>query len=281
MPSEHQATPPDADLESVIRAISGFVKAERRSPVEFWGALIRRALDEVIDGPRTSRWSLDQLSNTEQTYVGTKVEILVRNSLELEPGLETDVRIQGVDVDVKWSKSLEWQIGPENVGKICLGLGLSAKRKHFSVGVFRASSQNLRAGRNRDRKTSLTASAFRSQVVWLVRDASLPPNFVEELAPSIRQQILAGRSAQERIRLLAQLVPGVSIPRIAFETVARDKRDPMRRLRRDASRPNPLGGMVLLSTKYSRAELTALGFGDLPSDHWVAVPEADVNNLSR
>ena len=281
MPSQHQAIDADPALEGVYRAISGYVAAERQPPAEFWGALVRRALDEVIDGPRTSRWSLDQLSTTEQTYVGTKAEILVRNALDLEPGLETDVSVEGEDVDIKWSKTLEWQIGPENVGKICLGLGLSSGGRHFSVGLFRASRENLRAGRNRDRKTSLTADAFRSQVVWLVRDAELPPNFVEMLAPDVRRRILAGRSAQERIRLLAELVPGVPIPRVAFETVARDKRDPMRRLRRDASRSSPLGDMVLLSTKYARRELTALGFGELPKDHWVSVRASDLAKISR
>jgi hypothetical protein len=281
MPGQHQAIQADTALEAVFRAISGYVLAERRSPAAFWGELVRRALDEVIDGPRTSRWSLDQLSTTEQTYVGTKAEILVRSALDLEPGSETDVSVEGEDVDIKWSKTLEWQIGPENVGKICLGLGLSSKGRRFSVGLFRASRDNLRRGQNRDRKTSLTAEAFRTQVIWLVRDADLPRNFVEELAPGVRKRILAGKSAQERIRLLAELAPGVPIPRVAFETVARDKRDPMRRLRRDASRSSPLGEMVLLSTKYGKRDLAALGFAGLPDDHWVAVRASDLARTTR
>ena len=41
---------------------------------------LREALDEVIDTPRTGRFTLSQLEKTEKTYIGTKVEILVRDS---------------------------------------------------------------------------------------------------------------------------------------------------------------------------------------------------------
>jgi hypothetical protein len=201
---------------------------------------------------------------------------LVQSELGLEDGRATDVCIDGIDVDVKWSKTLQWQIGPENVDKICLGLGLGRGPGAFSVGLFRASRQNLRPGMNRDRKKALTAEAMRRQVMWLARDAELPRNFVADLPADIRSRIFSGKSAQQRVRLLAELVPNTPIPRIAIETVAKNMRDPMRRLRLDASRMSPLGEMRLLSTKYRKAELRALGFTSFPADHWVAVRQSDL-----
>ena len=59
--------------------------------------LIRRAIDEVIDTPRTARLTLDQ---TEKTYIGTKIEILIRNYLNIPKGL-LDLKIEGYDVDIK------------------------------------------------------------------------------------------------------------------------------------------------------------------------------------
>jgi hypothetical protein len=110
----------------------------------------------------------------------------------------------------------------------------------------------------------------------LVEDAELPPNFIEDLPTSIRTAIFAEKSAQARVRRLVTLVQGVPIPRQAFCTVALDKDDPMRRLRRDKSRPDPLGGMVVLSTKYGRAELERRGVTNLPPDHFVALPDENI-----
>lgn len=57
------------------------------------GQLIRQAYDEVVDMPRTRRWSLGQLASTEKTYVGTKVEILVQHWLGLDRGINLDLSI--------------------------------------------------------------------------------------------------------------------------------------------------------------------------------------------
>jgi hypothetical protein len=114
---------------------------------------------------------------------------------------------------------------------------------------------------------------MRDHVRWLVQDAVLPPNFIAELSDDVRARVFQERSAQSRIRMLVRLCPNVPIPREAFCTVALNKNDPMRRLRRDKYRPDPLGGMLLLSAKYGRKELLRRGLAVPPPDHWVAVPE--------
>lgn len=66
----HQAA--DAVVERRLRALAG------RDPAKKFGQAVRQAIDEVLDGPRTGRCKLAELAKTEKTYVGTKVEIVVR-----------------------------------------------------------------------------------------------------------------------------------------------------------------------------------------------------------
>ncbi len=44
---------------------------------------VRDAIDEVIDTARTGRFSPTQLNGQEKTYIGTKIEILIRAAFEL------------------------------------------------------------------------------------------------------------------------------------------------------------------------------------------------------
>lgn len=41
-------------------------------------ALLREVVDDVIQTPRTGRRSYDELEKTEKTYIGTRVEIMLR-----------------------------------------------------------------------------------------------------------------------------------------------------------------------------------------------------------
>lgn len=271
----------DPGVRVVSNALASECTKQKQSPAEVFGALTRAALDEVIDGPRTSRWDIGQLSKTEKTYIGTKLEIVLRSAFDFPVGVGTDVEIVGQNVDIKWSETSQWMIGPQLVNKLCLGVGLVDGGTGFCVGVFRARPEFLRQGSNQDKKRSLSAASFREEVAWVVEKAALPPDFIADLEPGLRDAILDGRSAQERIRLLGMLVPNTPIPRRAILTVARDKDDPTRRLRRDAGKSDPLGGMVWLSTKYGKDKLRRLGHRSLPKDHWIAVPAKDIEDMAR
>lgn len=202
----------------------------RRNGFERQSAItLRRALDEVIDGMRTGRWSVDSLEKTEKTYIGTKVEILFRFEFELENGSTLDACIQGHEVDIKCTVLKNWMIPKEAVGKLCLLVRIDDERSRFSIGVVRASQDILTAGINRDGKLSISA-AGKKMIRWLVEDGELPVNFLARIDPSVRQQILSHRSGQLRINELFRLVQGQIIPRVAIETVAQQK-DPMKRMR--------------------------------------------------
>lgn len=253
---------------------------EKRATIEdYFRRVIRQALDEVIDGPRTGRWSLNQLAKTEKAYVGTKFEIILRADLDVPCGVDTDCRIAGIETDIKWSQQRgKWMIGPENVGKVCLGASINESETEFSVGLFVPYLDRLGAA-NRDQKRTLTRKALIQHVNWLVDRADFPPSFIASLDDETRRYVFDGLSAQERVRRLAERMPFKFIPRQAFETVAmKPDGDPIRRLRRDRSNESGLGGVRLLSTKYGAEEIrTILGWEpeeDLPANHWFVVPQS-------
>lgn len=259
---------------------------EREASLEtFFGKLIRRAADEVIDGARTGRWSIGQLEKTEKTYIGTKLEILVRQALDLEAAPRAkrtekrlDLVIGGTPVDVKFSISSQWMIPKEAVGELCLLVGVNEAKAVFEVGLARCERELLRAGKNQDSKCSFSAEGKKS-ISWLVSGGALERNFISTLSPKQREIIFEkGTNAQERIRRLFDLCRRIRIPRYAVEAVAQSK-DPTRRLRQDKYNPGGLGGIVILSGKYAKKKLEKLGLAGVGADEWVGVSREEFEAL--
>lgn len=211
-----------ADVVDFFLAKNGF---ERKAAMT-----LRRALDEVIDGMRTGRWTVDSLEKTEKTYIGTKVEILFKFDFELERGMKLDFRVNDTEVDIKCTVLKDWMIPKEAVGELCLLVRIDDRRSKFWIGVVRAEPSVLRGGLNRDGKTSLSAVGKQS-IHWLVNAGELPENFLATIAPDIRDKVFSHtKSGQARINELFRLVQGRIIPRVAIETVAQQK-DSMKRVR--------------------------------------------------
>ena len=223
MPNANDST--DLELAKVLEfflQINGFEAQAAET--------LRRALDEVIDGMRTGRWSVDSLEKTEKTYIGTKVEILFKFDFELTKGRNLDIRIADTEVDIKCTVLENWMIPKEAVGELCLLVRIDDLRSKFWIGVVRADPSLLRLGENRDKKTSLSALGKKS-IHWVVESGELPVNFLATLDPQTREKIYSHReSGQARINELFRLVQGRIIPRVVIETVAQQK-DSMKRAR--------------------------------------------------
>ena len=108
----------DAGLEAVYAFFAAVPNCE-----ETFARAIRQAIDEVIDGPWTGRFLFSELEKTEKTYIGTRIEIVVRAALGLERRGKLDTVVEGHELDVKWSASNSWMIPTEAVGELCLLLG--------------------------------------------------------------------------------------------------------------------------------------------------------------
>ena len=239
MPNAKNTAHPDPELAQVVEfflQINGFELQAAET--------LRRALDEVIDGMRTGRWSVDALEKTEKTYIGTKVEILFKFDFELSTGNRLDMRIEDTEVDIKCTVLKDWMIPKEAVNELCLLVRIDDHRSKFWIGVIRAAPSVLRLSENRDKKSSLSAIGKKS-IHWLIEAGQLPVNFLASIAPAVREKIFSHRkSGQARVNELFRLVQGRIIPRVAIETVAQQK-DSMKRAR-DARKPLKGEGILVL-----------------------------------
>lgn len=255
----------DKELACVVRFF-----LERNGFETHAAETLRRALDEVIDGMRTGRWSVDSLHKTEKTYIGTKVEILFMFEFELEAGRKLDARIQGAEVDIKCTVLKDWMIPMEAVNELCLLVQIDDTKSRFSIGAVRITPEILRSGKNRDKKASLSAEG-RQAISWLIKDGVLPQNFLASLNPEIRGAILSQPSGQARIRELFRLVQGRIIPRVAIETVAQQK-DPLKRAR-DARKALLAEGILVLGHQDAHPKIAAeQGYPIPKKGEFIAIP---------
>lgn len=214
-----------ADLQAIKNALTSIPSFEKKI-----GMIIRKSLDEVIDGMRTGRVSTDELEKTEKTYIGTKVEIVLRAELELHKGKKLDTNICGHEVDIKWTLTNgSWMIPKECVDEICLLVTADDENSKFSIGLVIAKKELLNEGKNQDSKKTIKA-ANREYIDWLVENGDLPENLLLHLPEELRNSILNLDSRQSRVTTLFREVQERIIPRVVVETLAQQK-DPMRRLR--------------------------------------------------
>ena len=235
------------------------------------GRSIRKAFDEVIDGPRTGRYSIAELEKTEKTYIGTKVEIVLRDQLELDRGIKLDNLISGVEVDTKFSLGGVWMIPREAVNELCLLVTGDDKSSVINAGLLRMRPSVLTAGANQDGKRTVSA-AGKQEIEWLIRKGKMPENFLLGLSQSVRDRILGQPNGKQRLRALFREVRGVIIPRSAILQVAQLQGDPLKRAREAKSDLAAEGFQVLCATYLSdRRQMNAFGFVDIKDDDWVSI----------
>ena len=245
----------DYDLESII------------------GDILRGSLDEVIDMPRTSRFSLAELEKTEKTYIGTKVEILFRNTFRLEKGNKLDLFIEGHEVDVKNTIGPNWTIPSEALNEICVLLQTNDNKSSFSFGLVICRDRVLNQGRNRDGKRTISMEG-KKEILWLVRDGALPKNFFLHMDDDLRNQILSPAGGATRLANLFRSHQGEVITRRIVECVARQK-DYMKRIRENGGARGILApeGLVILwgGNLEDKEKLKFLGYKGISVEHFVCV----------
>lgn len=234
------------------------------------GRSIRKSFDEVIDGPRTGRYKLAQLEKTEKTYIGTKVEIVLRAELALERGAVLDNRIAGYEIDTKFTLGRTWMVPREAVNQLCLLVTGSDVTGQCGIGILRMSNDVLRNSENQDKKKSVSAFGT-SQIRWLAK-GPMPRNFMLDLPEAVRAEILSAASGRQAIRLLFRNATGRIIPRSVIEQVAQQK-DSAKRAR-EAKLVLAEEGIRVLCATYTndRAEFARHGFVEFANDDWLSVP---------
>jgi hypothetical protein len=233
------------------------------------GNAIRLAFDWVIDGPRTGRFSTDQLETSEKIYIGNRVEHELLHQLDLQKKPPLDTEILRIPVDVKFSMTArrDWMIPPEAVDQLCLMVTANDEDSLFSAGLFRA--KPIWLGRpNRDGKHSIL-KVGRDRIVWICEDAPLPENFLLHLPDDVRQHILSLPSGRARVIEAFRVVQNRPISTYAIDTLA-VQRDPSKRIR-DARKELAPEGIAIYGDRYDKAKVAAQGLPPLKKDMWIAV----------
>lgn len=254
----------DIELHAVAAVLRGFdPKGQRIAKV------LRETFDQIYDGQRTGRYRWDQLYKTEKTHFGTLVEINLCREFGFEDGVLLDYKIAGAEVDCKYSQSLwGWMIPPEAQNKICILVNANDDDDpKWNMGLIRASTGYLNEGTNRDSKATLNKTG-REAIIWLFRDAPLPPNILLQLDKETVERIMSHKiSGQKRINELLRSALGRIIGRAAIATVGQ-QHDYMKRVRANGGARTalkPEGILVLGQYKSHAAIARELGI-PVPGD---------------
>ncbi len=257
VPHDH---PDFADLDklqrNLLNAVGGQGLFEERLRSFF-----RSAIDEVIDTARTGRFFLKDLEKTEKTYLGTKFEILLRDWLQVPRGVFLDLQIGGEEVDVKstvMGKS-GWMIPPEAIDQLCILLRVNEKTSVCAVGLFRARSQYLTSGKNRDKKGAISAEG-RDNIWWMVQNFSYTPNFWSQISDELRDKIMSPKGGTKRLVILFENCLNTPVSRVLISSVAAQD-DFMKRLRKNGGARDILirKGIFVLYSEAHRDLMRKLG----------------------
>lgn len=261
-------------VKAILSYAGGFDKFAADVP-----ALLRQAFDEVIDAPRTSRFTLGETEKTEKTYVGTKVEILVRNYLGVPKGDVLDMLIDGIEIDIKNTTGRDWMLPKEVIGRPALLVRSSEKTALCDVGVVVCRPEYLRLSTNQDGKGQLLA-AQHVNIWWILRQHPYPPNFWEVLSVPDRMEIMSARGGTSRIAALFEKVQGRPISRQQVSALAQ-QHDYMKRIRRNGGARDILApkGIALLWGQRDRRLIEQLGLGPVTADEFISFRPLKANDV--
>lgn len=217
-----------------------------------FAAVIRRAFDLVYDGARTGRYSPDQLTRKEKTYLSEVVVSELRREFDLAPGDELDAQVSGIDLDLKFSNRANWMIPSMLASRLCLLITADDRRSEFSVGLLRASPEFLRTGINKDGNQLLNTTG-RASIRFLARDAALPRNTLLHTDPEDLAAIFEKGGSTSRVLELFRRVQGRKVDPASLAAVAMSEQA-ARRVR-EARQTLLAEGVLLLGS--SDAELCA------------------------
>jgi hypothetical protein len=248
--------------------------------------VFRDTFDQLYDGEHTGRYSVEQLNKTEKTHCGTLIEINLRRQFRdiVEDGDTRDYRIAGQDIDCKFSLTDGgWMLPPESLGVLLMVSTADDACARWSLGVVRATRENVRTSANRDAKTSLNRGG-RQAIYWVHRLRPMPENVLLSLDAATREAIMTKPSGQARINELFRVVTGRRIGRGVIATVAQ-QRDYMKRVRDDGGARSALRGagyLILGDYAAHRQVAAALGIvvpqrGEFVSVRVVPCEQGEVN----
>lgn len=278
-----QSHPDFQTLDAIRLAIESRVGGAERLRAEL-PQILQGAIDFVIDPVRTGRTTIAELDNVEKTFIGLKVEHFFRDFIDVPKGVR-DLRIDGMDVDIKNTVGVTWMIPPETyrAQEPCILFAIATERGCCSLGVIVAKTEYL-SQPNRDSKRGVTAFG-RSNILWLLRDEPLPASQWAGINMARFREMRSIQPGAARAAAFFRENLRKTVHRSVIRSLLYDQEDYMKRLRenggaRDLLRPE---GIALISGTFGALAVLDLGFTALQSDEWLAVKPitADEDEILR
>jgi hypothetical protein len=190
---------PDRELDLVFRTIAAIPNLAKRS-----AKTIRKAVDGVLRGESTARYSIQQLTPEEKKHIGTQVECEIKKEFfKNRKGKRLDTSVEDIDVDIKNTIRDTWMIPPEAVGALCLLSLINEDAATYSIGILRAWPELLNS-ENQDKKRSLSKKG-KDAIRWLIEGGGFPVS-VFLTNPQVRERVFAEASGQTRVAELFRQV---------------------------------------------------------------------------
>lgn len=244
---EHLGPPPPGE-DQALDAIEAWWRSQDRVR-ERLAEGIRRSMDEVLDGQRTGRFRIEQLTGVERSYLETKVQIVLRDAFDVPQGPSPKKLAFSLDAHATGCcfslDSNRWSAPKASVGDVSALICASDADAVFSFGLLRCRTEDV-ATRSRDGRRRVNEHGL-ARIRWLWHDESMPDNLLRTLPKPTLQAIFAqpgAHNGQARINELLRRVQKRVLRRTVTETVAQ-QRDSMKRLR-DARKLLQDEGIIVL-----------------------------------
>lgn len=244
---------------------------------------VREVIDSIVDPVRTGRTEFEELVNVEKTFIGLRLEHVLRDMIDAPSGLR-DLVIDGMDVDVKNTVRTTWTIPPETYRdeEPCILVRSNEAKLLCWLGVIFARDAYLTPGKNRDAKRSISA-AGRKNVLWLLEAVPYPKTYWEgvdtERFRELRRTVKGGT---KRAAAFFRDHVGVRVHRSVVRALLHDQHDYMKRLRGNGGARDLLKveGIALLTGTYDAPLLAQLGYGSVLPDEALAVRPTTVEQAA-
>ena len=266
---------PDFDvLDKIRRAILAQVSGPARLAERF-ADLIREAIDFVLDPVRTARTRISELDSIEKTFVGLKIEHVVRDMLDVPKGLR-DLVIDGLDVDIKNTIGETWMIPPETfrTEDACLVVASEEATHRCWLGLLIARDAYLNAP-NRDQKRSVASGAFQN-ILWLIEGAPYPKSHWANINMDRFRTLRKIRGGTNRAVAFFSENLRLPVHRIVIQSLLL-QHDYMKRLRANGGARDVLQrrGIALLSGIYDFSFINELHIPSIGSEEMIAIEPKD------
>ncbi len=257
--------------DEIARKAGGMTKLKATFP-----ELVRDAVDFLLDSVRTARTRVRELDNVEKTFIGLKLEHFVRDMLDVPKGLR-DLRIAGIDVDIKNTVNSNWSIPIETYrsAEPCLLMIVNDEKFTCSLGLIIAKETYLHKGAgNRDSKRGVSKTG-RENILWLLKETPFPASRFSGLNMERFRQLRKALRGNERVAQFWRENLGRIVHRDVMQSLLHDQNDYMKRLRANGGAQDILvreGIDILIGTYRIDKELAVeVGIPELGTDEIVGV----------